>query len=286
MKGGAAKWVIWLPLGLWGIYSVLAALHPGYRAERLLWSGEVAARRIFQDPVSVPPAVVEGTLARLEKVIQRYPRLQPAARAQLLIGDIHRFRRDFPSARREYEKLRESLSSNDRHVITAYRMTALTFEEEQALGKAVGTYRKLLEAYPRDPRTLDLPLRIAELLGRQDSSSRQAHLQEAVSHYEGILKGGASPELTFLAHQFLLESFLRMEHWAQAVGQLETLVLSYPARPEVPFWIHRAGEIAQKRLQEPERARALALAYAQKYPHLKRRVASWLTPPGAALTPP
>jgi len=247
--------------------------------ERLLWPEEFSTKRIVQDPASAAPLVVDETLARLDKVVSRFPGSGTAARAQILRGDIYHSKGKFDLARKEFEKAAQTYPAFPSLVIGAYRRIALTYEKQEAWEGALKTYRNLFERYSSDPRVLDVPLQMVNLARAGALDAGQAVFKEAVGHYQQVLKSSSNPTIVFMARQLLVDCYVRTSHWKEAMGELENLVFLYPGRKEVPRWMKMVDEIGRNRLNDPQGAHSLASRYAEKYPARRRVVESWLKSP-------
>ena len=245
------RFLWWGGLGLlfWGGWVCLSWSHPTYASERSLWPAEVAARGLLQDPASSPPVLFKETLNRLQRVIQHYPTSASAARAQLLIGQIHHARGDFKKARQELAKVIELYPTMPHHVIDAYKTIALTYDEEGNWNRVLGTYRTLLAAYPLDVRVLSVPIRMVELSRRYAPESAEAVFEEAVEAYRRVLKEGKPGRLHLMTRQMLATCLLRSGRWEEAAGEFETLAKNYPTRREVPIWIKTAEKIRREKLR-------------------------------------
>ena len=284
---GLFLWAVVVPAVFWGIWNLLSRTNPVYMSERSLWSAEVLARRVSNDPSAMPPLVFTRTFDRLKQVIVRYPGTESAAKAQFMIGEVYAARKEYPAARKEFERVISSYPGQSKQVIVAYRAIALTYQKEKDWARAVETYRTLLKRYPLNLSVQNVPVQIIELSRRYLSQNADQAVQEAVAHYKELIRQ-APPRgmLAFAAHQFLAGCYLQKAEWRETVQELETLIMAYPQRREVVIWLKMAEGIYSQHLKEPDRMQDLAGRFAQKYPQRRQLVAPWLKASSVSEIPP
>lgn len=277
--GGPTRWWLWgivVTLGYWALWLLLARTNPTYMSERALWPAEAGAARILEDPVSMPAMVVDQAIEQLQQVIARYPGTATAARAQLLIGDVYGARKDFKAAQRELQQVIDTYSTFTPQVIAAYRGLSLTYQQQEQWGKALDTYRALLQRYPLELRTIEIPLMMVSIAKKHLKDGGDSAFQEAIAHYRGILGKNTSANVAFLARQRLANCYIGSGQWEQAADELEMLVMRYPQRPEVRAWLLGLTKISLGRLKTPGRPLAVAKQFAERYPSRRRVVEPWL----------
>ena len=270
-------WWISIPLLLVVLWNFLASRNPVYSSERMLWHAQIASLRILKDPASVPPAAVKKTLAGLQEIIRRYPKSNPAVRAQLFIGEIHAARKEFPAAHEALERVLTDYSNRTLHVIDAYRAIAGTYLLEKSWQKALETYRKLLSIYPEDPRVIDVPQLMIGVARPNAPDAGESVLREAIEQYRLVIsKCKPGSTLYLVAQQRLAGCYLLAERWKEAAQIYETLIMTYFNRPEVRYWMKNVEELGKRRLGDPSMAHTLALKFAEQHPNRRVLVEPWL----------
>ncbi len=271
-------WLWWVSLLLFfgALWSFLASHNLIYSTERLFWSAQISALRMVKDPASAPPAAVQKTLSRLQEVIRRYPASNLAARAQLLIGQVHAARKEYPAAHEAFQKVISDYPTLARHVIDAYRSDAGTCLMEKSWQKALEIYRKLLSKYPTELRVMDVPQLMAGV-ARNAPDAGESVLREAIQHYHLVI-GQCKPGSTLylVAQQRLAGCYLLASRWKEAAQIYETLVMTYFNRREVRYWMKAVEELGKRRLGDPSRAHTLALQFAEQHPNRRVLVEPWL----------
>ena len=265
-----------LPAALWMIWSVLSWTNPVYMAERTLWSAEILARRVSNDPASMPPMIFDQAFDRLKQVIRKYPGTGSAARAQWMIAEIYSARREYPTARKEFQRVISDYPDQIGQVMTAYRAIALTYEKEKDWPQAIETYRALLKRYPLNLGVQNVPVQIIEMSRRYVTQNLNQAVREGVDHYKSVISQAPRGVVAFAAHQFLAGCYMKENQWKETAEELETMIMTYPQRPEVLIWLKMAEGLYLQRLKEPDRMRDLANRFAQKYPQKRQLVAPWL----------
>ena len=282
MKASVAPsraWLWWIggPLLFWVLWNFLASRNPIYSSERLLWPAQISALRLSRDPDSAPPASVQRTLSKLQRVIQRYPGSAAAAQAQLLTGGVYAARKDYPSARQAFEKIFTDYPGMTNREIEAYRSIATTYLAEKSWQKALETYRTILSKYSMNPRVLDVPQIMVAVARANTSDAGESVLREAIQHYRFVV--GQSKEgsgLYLFAQQELAKCYLVASRWKEAAQVYETLAMTYFNRREVPLWVKAVEELGKKKLENPDLGRNLALQFAERYPQRRQAVEPWL----------
>ena len=273
---GLFLWAVVVPALFWAIWSALSWTSPSYRAERMLWSAQVLARNVSNDPSAMPPLVFDRAFDRLKQVILRYPGTEYAAKAQCMIGEVYAARKEYPVARQEFQRAIDSYPAQTGQVIMAYEAISLTYQKEKDWARAVEAYRTLLKRYPLNPGIQNVPVQIIELSRRYLPQTGDQPVHEAIEHYKTVLSQAPHGALAFMAHQFLAGCYLKQNQWREAVQELETLIMTYPQRQEVVIWLKMVEEISRQHLNEPGRIQDLANRFAQKYPARRQLVDPWL----------
>ena len=272
-------WFWWIGGSLFFIvlWNILALSNPAYSSERLLWPAQVAAMRISKTPNAFPPASVQKTISKLQRVIQRYPGSSSAAQAQLLIGGVYAARKEYPPSREVFEKVVVDYPNMTNRGIEAYGAIATTYLAEKQWGKALETYRKILTKYPMNMRAMNVPETMVAVARSKTPDISDAVLREAVQYYRhAIDQSKKGSGLSLVAQQQLAKCYLLDSRWKEAAQIYETLAMTYFNRREVPLWVKAVEELGKKRLENPELGRNLALRFAEQYPQRRQRVEPWL----------
>lgn len=272
-------WLWWIggPLLFWVLWNFLASRNPSYSSERLLWPAQISALRLSRDPDSAPPASVQRTLSKLQRVIQRYPGLDAAAQAQLLTGGVYASRKEYSSARQAFERVSADYPNLTNRRIEAYRAIATTYLAQKSWQKALETYRTILSNYPMNPRVLDVPQIMVTVARPNASDAGESVLREAIQYYRhAIDQSKKGSGLSLVAQQQLAKCYLLDSRWKEAAQIYETLVMTYFNRREVPLWVKAVEELGKKRLENPDLGHSLALRFAERYPQRRQAVEHWL----------
>ncbi len=185
---------------------------------------------IYEHQLSNP----QKALYIYQRILNTYPDHANIAKVYLAKGGLYVSQRKFDDARSEFKRILDNYPNIQDACIQAQLAIGKTYEMENNWNKALNEYQWVLEAFPRHPKALDVPLYIANYYRiNNEKNLADAAYTSAIKHYKGVVSKYPDTMLATMAMDHLSTCYVRLDKWQQAAEALESMLkmkLSHPKR--------------------------------------------------------
>ncbi|MBD3287226.1 tetratricopeptide repeat protein [candidate division KSB1 bacterium] len=211
----------------------------------------------------------QKALYMYQRILNTYPDHEDIPLVYLAKGGLYVSQQKYENARSEFQLILDNYANNADACIQAQLAIGKTYEMENNWNKALNEYQWVVEAFPRHPKALDVPLYIANYYKlKNERNLADAAYETAIKHYKSIVTKYPNTMLSVMALDYLSSSYVRIERWQQAVDALESMLemkLSHPKR--INSSLALAG-IYEEKLNNAAKALQIYGGLLEEYPNI------------------
>lgn len=245
--------------------------HKGeYLAEKKLFFANKALSNILKSQESVPSALYEKTAKQYKDIISGYPKTRSAKEALILLGRLYISRKQFDTARLEFNKILSQYPEDKNYCAQALFAIGNSYESEDKWNKALSTYENIMNSYIGTPLAMNMPIYIANRYARKkDDANKNSYLLKAIEYYQKIAKDYPNTQLGYIAMNSKVTCFELMGNWNAALEALVASVNDYPNAPGAVRGLKMIGIISLLKLKEPQRTINIYNDFINRHPKHK-----------------
>lgn len=242
----------------------------------------IAVLNTISDPDGIRPAEVrlqvglqyldglkdyDAAIREFSDIIADYPDSSVSARAQFGVGLACYNDKRYDEARSAFLKLEKNYPGIPALHSRGHWYFAKSFEDEGKWDRALVEYQYIAANFADSPEGIQVPLHIAEHYRQaKDRKAAAKAFEEAVESYKKLTQRfGNSPVATQASAQ-IAECYIRQEKWPEAVEALLETGSSFPRTYVGRAAFLEAAELAERKLQDREKAAEIYRTYIDTYP--------------------
>ncbi|MDD5132402.1 MAG: tetratricopeptide repeat protein [bacterium] len=246
---------------------VLTGCSQQYKAEKAFYWASKYSEDIFKDAKNIPPFKFEQAMANYKDIIAKYPQLQQAVEAHLLIANLYIVQGKFTEAINSYRQVQSLYTDNKDLQAKVLISIASCYQQLNDWPNAAANFREAFDKYPDTKAGLQIPAYLLNYyLSVKDKANAEKAYQQAIQDYKKIIANAiAQPQPAYSAGNLLAEVYMRMGDWADLLAVLNSMMTKYPQSPEAPVWLMTMGATYDVKLKDQAKAREMYKLIADKY---------------------
>ena len=236
-----------------------------YSAERKLWHINRRYNISLQNTESLTDKSAEEIAESYRKFIQYFPKSTLTPKAQIILGSVYLVKKNYSQARQEFQKVFNDYPKNSEVKAEASSGIAKSYELEGNWSKAESWFKDTTRQYSETQAAFSVPLYIAQHYEQsKDQFKTSAAYQDALEFYQNLARRSPNSFLEFHALQMKVVCHMALNHWAQAVDELEEILNKYPlAAKQITLAINN---IALTQLKDFDRPIKIYEKFIQEHP--------------------
>ncbi len=249
-----------IPVGI-VVAILLTGCSQQYHAERSLWQANERSRHVlnrYQRVEQLTSADFTYIRAGYQRVIDRAPSTEIAARVQFYIGQLHLYQGDIDAAAVVFRKTVTNFDQFGGLAARAQRELARLYEREGRWEEALDEWERLMNNHEGTTIALEAPLHIARFhRSHSDMSTARVAFRRAVQFYERMTELAFRPAFAQRVAAYQTNTHVEQRQWDAALNAIQKVVLIDPNGVMVPQALRLISRIVGDVVDDPERELAI-----------------------------
>lgn len=211
-------------------FFALSACNRQYSTEKLFWKADQMKAEIARSPDATPPGQYATAREAFEKVIAYYPKSDIAVAAQISIGDLFSYQKDWTNAEMAYRSVLDKFPKS-RELEVQVKMAIGHMKEVQGkMSEGVEIYKDIINNYDDTVTALKLPLMLARSKIKKgwDQEKIKALYKDAVTFYAKIQAKYPKTKIASGAMDLLFQCYSDQGMWDLALKELDKIQEEFP----------------------------------------------------------
>lgn len=199
-----------------------------YTAEKLYWRATKKYNYLLRHLQQAKPSDFQEVIIGYREVIGRFPRWQNTPKAYFNISRLYVLQEQYPQARAELEKVKESFSKIPDICANAEFTIGLIYEGENRWDEALRHFKIVEDNYPQTYSALQIPLHIMRHYKRTKESEKENEAyHKALSKYKTIIEQNPNTLGALAILDFVIAVYAEQDRKIEVLTYLDGLIEKY-----------------------------------------------------------
>lgn len=238
-----------------------------YDAERQLWGLNRELVKISGNKEATPDYVIEQLANKYRAFIKDYPRSSNTMTAQLVMGNLYLFKKNYVKAREEFQKALTIYPKDKDLMAQAKVAIAKTYEIDNNWVKAYPYYQDAMANYPLTETGFSVPEYLArryKSLGLNDEAN--SAYEKAVVFYKKIASDNPKTVYETSALKMIIVCKLSQSRWKEASEEMFNLMMKNPTGQILGECLKGINELCLIKIRNYDETIGYYKAFLAKYP--------------------
>ncbi len=186
------------------------------------------------------------------------------------LGEAYLLEKQFEEARETLRMLIEKHEYAWRSHPQAYRLIAISYEDEKDYQRALDNYTAIVEKYPETPLAFETYVYLPKFFEKQDKKQlRDQWYNKAEEFFKNMRETYKKDDLGAAAQEYLARLYLSVEDWNAAIREITKLAEDFSGYRVASDAYLRIGAIYENELNMPDSARHYYQRQIEVFPEQK-----------------
>ena len=223
----------------------------------------LAAAELSQQKADIPTAI-----KIYRDYLQQYPKHALAGKTAVSLGLLYEDRKEFAEARQWFEKaLTQYFTKNKAQAADIKLLIGKSYQDEGRWSDAERIYREIETQYPMTVAALQVPFMAHlhyESIGQKEKAKEI--LDSAINHYKELATQYSGTKLERYVRSFINSAYAKQGNWNQVLSSIDEEIKREKRPIRQGRWLILKALIAEKQLQDKEKALSLYRDFLTRYP--------------------